>query len=117
MAWTGRGVVCILGLLLATAARASDIERPPINYSSAPTNNGVSRLQQRIDADKVRLTYDDKLGYLPSLLRELNVPVSSQTLVFSKTSLQRERIKPATPRALYFNDDIYIGCCQNGVVL
>jgi hypothetical protein len=30
-------------------------------------------------------------------------------LVFSKTSLQRERISPHTPRALYFADDVYIG--------
>jgi hypothetical protein len=109
---------CVTGILLALAtARASDIERPPINYSSAPAANAISRLQQRIDAGPARLTYDDKLGYLRSLLRELNVPVSSQTLVFSKTSLQRERIKPTTPRALYFNDDVYVGCCQDGTVL
>jgi hypothetical protein len=30
-------------------------------------------------------------------------------LVFSKTSFQRERISPRTPRALYFNDDVYVG--------
>jgi hypothetical protein len=52
-----------------------------------------------------------------ALLEALDVPVSSQTLVFSKTSLQRERIGPRTPRALYFNDDVYIGFCQHGDVL
>jgi hypothetical protein len=30
-------------------------------------------------------------------------------LVFSKTSLQRSHISPKRPRALYFNDDVYIG--------
>src|SRR5688572_14478216 len=30
-------------------------------------------------------------------------------LVFSKTSFQRERISPRTPRALFFNDDVYVG--------
>jgi hypothetical protein len=30
-------------------------------------------------------------------------------LVFSKTSFQRERISPHTPRALFFNDDVYVG--------
>src|SRR5580765_669001 len=30
-------------------------------------------------------------------------------LVFSKTSFQRDRISPKTPRALFFNDDIYVG--------
>jgi hypothetical protein len=107
-----------VGLLLAAvAARASDIDRPPINYGDAPANNPVSRLEQRIAAGQAKLTYEDRLGYLPSLLRELKVPVSSQTLVFSKTSLQRERIKPGTPRAVYFGDDAYVGYCQNGTVL
>jgi hypothetical protein len=45
------------------------------------------------------------------------VPESSQTLVFSKTSLQRQRISPSTPRALYFSDDTYVGFCQNGDLL
>jgi hypothetical protein len=118
MPWARRWAGCLLGLLVAmTAARASDIEREPINYGSAPENNRVSRLQQRIDVGQVHLSYEDNLGYLRSLLRELNVPVSSQTLVFSKTSLQRERIKSATPRAVYFSDDMYIGFCQNGTVM
>ena len=38
-------------------------------------------------------------------------------LVFSKTSLQRHRIAPRTPRAIYFSDDVYVGCCQDGDVL
>jgi hypothetical protein len=50
-------------------------------------------------------------------LAELEVPSSSQTLVFSKTSLQLHRISPRRPRALYFNDDVYVGYCQRGDVL
>ena len=38
-------------------------------------------------------------------------------LVFSKTSLQRDRISPRTPRAVYFNDDLYVGFCRLGEVL
>jgi hypothetical protein len=117
MARAVRYAGCLAGLLLALAARAGDIERPPINYGSAPTNNPVSRLEQRLASGQAKLEYDDKVGYLRSLLHELNVPISSQTLVFSKTSLQRERIKPGTPRALYFSDDMYVGFCQNGTVL
>ena len=37
--------------------------------------------------------------------------------MFSKTSLQRHRISPRTPRSLYFNDDVYVGFCQQGEVL
>ncbi len=38
-------------------------------------------------------------------------------LVFSKTSFQRQRIAPRTPRALYFNDDVYVGYCSDGDVM
>jgi hypothetical protein len=68
----------------------------------------VAELQKKIDDGAVRLEYDAKYGYLVSLLKNLNIPVSSQTLVFSKTSLQSNRISPSTPRALYFNDEVYV---------
>ena len=45
------------------------------------------------------------------------MPESSQVLVFSKTSLQRERISPKTPRAIYFNDDVMVGFCLRGQVI
>jgi hypothetical protein len=101
----------------ATAGRADDFDRAPINYSTAKPDNVVSRLQARLDAGQARLPYDEDMGYLRSVLRELHVPVSSQMLVFSKTSLQRNRISPQTPRALYFNDDVYVGYCKDGEVM
>ena len=96
---------------------AQDFERPPIRYGVAPTDNGVSQLQARLDSGQARLESSGRQGYLKSLLQELNVPISSQTLVYSKTSLQRHRIAPRTPRALYFNDDVYVGFCLHGDVL
>jgi hypothetical protein len=51
------------------------------------------------------------------VLDALKVPVESQMLVFSKTSLQRQCISPRTPRAIYFNDDVYIGYSNSGDVL
>jgi hypothetical protein len=110
--------VALLGLALSAGVAAAElIEEEPINYSKAPADNPVTRLQQRLDAGKARLVHDPKFGYLPSLLRELHVPASSQALVFSKTSFQRHRINPRKPRALYFNDDVYVGFCQKGEVL
>jgi hypothetical protein len=99
------------------AAGASDVDQPPINYSRATPDNPVSRLQARLSAGKARLVHDEEHGYLRSLLGELGVPLSSQVLVFSKTSLQRHRITPKTPRAVYFGDDVYVGFCQRGDVL
>ena len=69
----------------------------------------IAVLQQRIDAGDVALGFDSVWGYLPALLEELDIPISSQGLVFSRTSLQTDRIAPWTPRALYFNDEVYVG--------
>jgi hypothetical protein len=76
----------------------------------------VARLQQKIDNGEVVLQFDAKHGYLSSLLKDLNIPVSSQSLVFSKSSEQEAVISPQTPRALYFNDDVYVGWVQGGAI-
>src|SRR5438132_454136 len=60
------------------------------------------------------LEYSENFGYLPSLLKQLNVPISSQTLVFSKSSFQLSQIAPEAPRAIYFNDDVYVGWVNHG---
>jgi hypothetical protein len=89
----------------------------PINYQSDEVDDPVARLQRRINAGQTHLEWNEQGGYLQSLLRELHIPVSSQTLVFSKTSFQYKKIAPATPRALYFNDDVYVGFVNKGRVL
>ena len=101
----------LVSLLLPTpAAAAATAEEPAFD-------DGVARLQRKLDSGQAELRRDDRHGYLDSVLRELKLPISSQTLVFSKTSLQRERITPAAPRAIYFNDDTYLGYVRGGEVL
>src|SRR5262245_28456354 len=80
-----------------------------INYSKTKATGAVTHLQERIDQGQTKLEYEATYGYLRSLLSELNVSTNSQMLVFSKTSFQRERISPQHPRALFFNDHVYIG--------
>jgi hypothetical protein len=104
-------------LLPAPAARAADIDAAPIHYGTAAEDNAVARLIRKLDAGEASLKPEPKFGYIRGLLRALDVPELSQVLVFSKTSLQRSRISPRTPRAVYFNDDVYVGFCQNGDVL
>jgi endonuclease/exonuclease/phosphatase family metal-dependent hydrolase len=82
-----------------------------------PTIDPVARLLERIDAGSATLEFDSATGWLGSVLRELDVPVSSQTLVFSRTSLQTDLIGPWAPRALYFNDDVYVGFVQDGGII
>lgn len=109
-----------LGLLTLGAAglpAADEYERAPIRYSQATPDNCISRLQTRLDKGEAKLEANGDLGFLRSVLAAMNVPVESQMLVFSKTSMQRHCIAPRTPRAIYFNDDLYVGYCQSGDVL
>jgi hypothetical protein len=96
---------------------ADEYDGPPIHYASAEPKNAVSDLQARLDDGSLKLEYEDHFGYLRSVLTALDVPESSQMLVFSKTSLQSRRIWPQKPRAIYFNDDVYVGFCQAGDVM
>ena len=68
-------------------------------------------------AGKLSLAYDPDFGYLPALLKQFSIPVESQILVFSKTSLQSSYISPETPRAIYFNDDVAIAWVRRGPIL
>src|SRR5262249_37432049 len=117
--WLRRWYILVMvgALAVGSPARGGDIEAEPINYAKAPTANPVSRLEQRLASGKATLTYERHFGSLRSLLRELSVSQSSQVLVFTKTSLQRHRIGPSRPRAIYFGDDAYVGFCQGGDVL
>jgi hypothetical protein len=80
-----------------------------ILYSSAPVANPVTRLIQGIEDGSVTLQFEEGTGYLRSVLQALDVPVQSQMLVFSKTSLQSRLIDMHNPRAVYFNDSVAIG--------
>src|SRR5438309_1293287 len=105
-------------ILVAVAATADDFQgslhKVPydediINYSEQTPNDPVARLQEKINHGEMKLRYDPKFGYLLALLEALDVPKSSQMLVFSKTSLQRTHITPRHPRSLFYNDDVYLG--------
>ena len=107
-------IVLLTLLLPAVAAAQLEFEREPINYSDAEPTDRVSQLEQHLVDGTVTLAWDHRHGYLKALLQRLDIPVSSQTLVFSKTSLQISRISPRTPRAIYFSDDVYVGWVQQG---
>jgi hypothetical protein len=113
------GVLSLVALagLPSFAQFGDDLEEAPIRYSTTPTSDAIARLQKRLDDGSVRLRRDPDHGYLRAVLAALQIPVSSQSLVFSKTSFQRDLISPAAPRAIYFNDDVYIGWVQGGPVL
>ncbi|MEI9892352.1 MAG: hypothetical protein WDN28_00075 [Chthoniobacter sp.] len=67
-----------------------------------------------MEAGRVLLDGSGEKPFLLSLLRALDVPATSQMLVFSTTSLQLRLITPANPRALFFNEDVYVGYIPGG---
>lgn len=104
-------VAAFFGAFATTTSSAGqdEFDRAPIRYSDTTPDDDIARLQQRIDAGAATLRHDEHHGYLRSLLDLLAIPPSSQCLVFSKTSFQLHLIHPRSPRALYFNDDVYVG--------
>jgi hypothetical protein len=94
------------------------IDHDAIQYTKGPIADPVYRLGQRIASGEVKLAWEENnMGYLRSLLKELDINIDSQVLVFSKTSFQAPRISPRLPRALYFNDTVSVGYVRGGDVL
>jgi hypothetical protein len=86
-----------------------EYDHEPTNYSGTQPGDPVSVVQQKITNGELKLNWDEKFGYLPAILEAFGAKKSSQSLVMSKTSLQRRFISPENPRALFFSDDVYIG--------
>lgn len=106
-----------LGVAGFPAVWADDFDELPVNYRNTKPSDRVAQLLERMKSGQTSLQGDTLLKSLRKLLGELQIPESSQILVFSKTSLQRQHISPRTPRALYFSDDCYVGYCDGSDVL
>lgn len=106
-------LLCFPGSVLM----AQHFDEAPINYSITKASNSISRLQDKLDSKSITFEFEDHFGFLQSVLHHLDIPYDSQILVFAKTSFQNRLITPSTPRAIYFNDDTYIGTVQNGDVI
>jgi hypothetical protein len=108
------GISVLLVMPVSAQSFSYETEYPGVNYSSGPLSDRLTRLVQDIDSGKVELQYDaEGRGYLDALLEALEIDPSSQFLVFSKTALKTRFVNARTPRALYFNDDTYVGFIQD----
>lgn len=92
-------------------------QRHPNDYATTADDNTITALNRRLANGETVLASGGKSGRLRALLEALDIPVASQTLVFSKTSLQRHRISPQNPRALYFGRDAYVGWTPGAAAL
>jgi hypothetical protein len=115
----GLGVVAVIFSGTAQAQLDGSIvslEHPAIAYRTEALRNPVAALQEGLEQGTIDLQFDPRpgVGYLPAALEALRVPVESQLLVYSKTSLQQRAISPDRPRALYFNDELAVGAVHGG---
>lgn len=85
-----------------------DTEYPGIPYSDGRPGDRLGRLTDELTRGKASLDYAPGRGYLDAALAALDIDVSSQVLVFSRTSVQGRQVDSKTPRAIYFNDDTYV---------
>lgn len=113
-------LACLPFLFLSLSAPALEtkvmFKEAPHLYLEQEPNDRFSRLQPLIEKGEVKLDTTSDKAFLASLLKALDIPISSQLLVFSASSLQSEIINPRNPRALYFNEDTYIGYVPGGKV-
>jgi hypothetical protein len=90
---------------------------PAIRYSTAPLNNAVVEVNEKLQDGTTQLTFEGRSGFLRSALEALQIPVDSQLLVFSRASLQGRQIDEHNPRALFFNDRVALGWVRGGNVI
>lgn len=91
---------------------------PNIKYSGTAPTSVVAALNAKLQAGEVTLAFEPGgRGYLKSMLDALGIDASSQTLVYSGTSLQATYIKPDSPRAIYFNDNVAVAWIRGAPLL
>jgi hypothetical protein len=86
----------------------------PHLYWEKPQQDRFSKMIAQVAAGKAALDLSNNTAFLLSLLKALEIPVSSQLLVFSGSSLQKRLINSRNPRALYFNEDTFVGFVPGG---
>ena len=114
------GAVAILAWITAVASAQlanSIIEpgHPAIGYPGE-SNDSVARLNRKLQSGEIQLEFEERTGYLRSLLAALDIPVDSQVALFSGTSLQARIINARNPRTIFFNDSTAVGWMAGGLI-
>lgn len=94
----------------------ADPEHPAHAYWDRPLTDPFTKLMPQLRSGEIALDQSSDKQFVTSLLEALEIPPSSQLLVFSATSLQQPRISPRNPRALYFNENLYVGWVPGGQI-
>jgi len=108
------GLALLHGIAADETVPPVDFEGPEHGYLENALKDPFSKLVSSIEKGQLALDTSSETAYLESLFKVLKVPVSSQLLVYSATSLQLSYISVRYPRAIYFNEDIYVGHVRGG---
>ena len=92
----------------------NDYELEPHGYFSKDAKDPVTLLMKRVQRGEVLIKEPNGKPLVERLLSELGLNKDTQVLVFSRTSLQRREVSYSNPRALYFNESVYLGWMPNG---
>ena len=116
------GVIAAMGLMVAalptlkgsaymqrSTAPVHQRDHPAIQYATRTPSDRLTALAKRLAAGESKLAFNADNGYLAAMLGALSIPLESQILVFSETSVQAELITPKNPRALFFDDSVAVG--------
>lgn len=98
-----------LGVAAHYSGTQQDASHPAVQYEKTPGSDAVQQLMNRLANGQTKLSYDKQFGWLPAVLKALDLKRESQILTFGKTSFQARLISPQRPRALYFNDQVSVG--------
>lgn len=112
-----RSLIFLLALCASPAGMAqfyNDYELEPHGYFSKDAKDPATILMKRVQRGEVLVTEANGKPMVERLLMELDLNKATQVLVFSKTSLQRRAVSYNNPRALYFNESVYLGWMPNG---
>jgi hypothetical protein len=107
-------VLWMVSILAGQQLDQLDRNHRAIDYSR-PSNDPVAAWLKKGNA-VARLKREGPSGHLRSLLDALDIPVSSQIMVFSQGSVQSRIIRADNPRALYFNDSVVVGWVRKGFI-
>jgi hypothetical protein len=115
-------IVLAAAAVAAVSAQFSDSfvasrDNPAIAYSTGSVSDRVASLNRRILDGQARLTFDERGGYLGSILDALDVPIESQVATFARNSFQADLIGLENPRTLYFSDSVAVGWVRGADLL
>ena len=114
--------VCVIAAVSTAVAQRTGVfdqslNHPAIKYSTTDGNTIVDQLNRKLADGSATLAFDEKTGYLKSVLELLKIPIESQVLVYTQTSQQSRHITMANPRAIYFNDEASVGYIRGAGML